>query len=113
MAGLETSIEDNRESIATEIKELKNCHDEFKNAINEVQNKMEKTTEWIAEAKGRIGALEDKIMEKVEAEKKRGKKIQDHEGRIRKFSDLNKQNTIHILEISEEGEREKRAEGVH
>ena len=31
----------------------------------------------------RIGELEDKVMEKEEAEKKRDKKIQDYEGRIR------------------------------
>ena len=41
IAGLEESIEDSRESIATEIKGLKNSHEELKNAINEVQNKME------------------------------------------------------------------------
>ena len=40
-AGLEKSIEDSRESIATEIKGLKNSHDKLKNALNEVQSKME------------------------------------------------------------------------
>ena len=38
MAGLEKSIEDSRESIAAETKELKNSHDELKNVVNEVQN---------------------------------------------------------------------------
>ena len=38
IAGLEKSVEDSRESIATEIKGLKNSHDELKNAINEVEN---------------------------------------------------------------------------
>ena len=41
-----------------------------KNAINELQNKMETTTAWIEEAEERIGELEDKNMEKEEAEKK-------------------------------------------
>ena len=36
--GLEKSIEDSRESIAAETKELKNSHDELKNVVNEVQN---------------------------------------------------------------------------
>ena len=44
IAGLEKSIEDSRESIATEIKGLRNSHEELKNAINKVQNKMEATT---------------------------------------------------------------------
>ena len=33
---LEKSIEDSRESIATEIKKLRNSHEELKNAVNEV-----------------------------------------------------------------------------
>ena len=74
IAGLENSIEDSRESIATEIKGLRNSQEELKNAINELQNKMEMTTARIEEAEERIGELEDKIMEKEEAEKKRDKK---------------------------------------
>ena len=53
--GLENSIEDSRESIATEIKGLRNSQEELKNAINEVQNKMEATTARIQEAEERIG----------------------------------------------------------
>ena len=39
-----------------------------------MQNKIEVTTAWIKEAEERIRELEDKIMEKEEAEKKRDKK---------------------------------------
>ena len=46
----EKSIQDSRESIATEIKGLRNSHEELKNAINEVQNKMEATTAQTEEA---------------------------------------------------------------
>ena len=70
IAGFEKSIEDSRDSIATEIKGLRNSQEELKNAINEVQNKMEVTTAQIEETEDRIGELEDKIMEKEEAEKK-------------------------------------------
>ena len=73
IAGLENSIEDSRESIAIEIKGLRNSQEELKNAINELQNKMETITARIEEAEERIGELEDKIMEK-EAEEKRDKK---------------------------------------
>ena len=73
IAGLENSIQDSRESLATEIKGLRNSQ-ELKNAINELQNKMETTTAQIEAAEERIGELEDKIMEKEEAEKKRDKK---------------------------------------
>ena len=71
IAGLETSIEDSRESTATEIKGLRNSHEELKNAVNEVQNKVEAAIAQIEEAEERIGELEGKIMKKEEAEKKR------------------------------------------
>ncbi|VFV22909.1 Hypothetical predicted protein, partial [Lynx pardinus] len=69
----EKSIEDSRESIATEIKGLRNRHKELKNAINEVQNKMEAAIAWIEEAEERMGELDGKIMKKEEAEIKRDK----------------------------------------
>ena len=37
-SGLEKSIEDSTESVATEIKGLRNSHEELKNAKNEVKN---------------------------------------------------------------------------
>ena len=75
ITGLEKSIEDRRESIAAEIKGLRNSREELNDAINEVQNKMEAPIARTEEAEERIGDLEDKIMEKEEAEKKRDKKI--------------------------------------
>ena len=83
IAGLENSIKDSRESLATEIKGLRNSHEELKTALNEMQNKMETSTARIEEAEERIGELEDKIMEKEEAEKKRDKKTQEYEEKIR------------------------------
>ena len=74
IAGLENSIEDSRESIATEIKGLRNSREKLKNAINEVQNKMEAAIARIEEAEEGIGESEDKIMGKQKAEKKGDKK---------------------------------------
>ena len=42
IAGHENSIQNSRESIATEIKGPRNSQEELQNAINELQNKMEK-----------------------------------------------------------------------
>ena len=70
IAGLENSIKDSRESLATEIKGLRNSQEELKNAINELQNKMETTTARIEEAEERIGELEDKITEKKKLRKR-------------------------------------------
>ena len=75
-----------------------------------MQNKMETTTAQTEEAEERIGELEDKIMEKEEAEKKRDKKIQEYEGKIRELSDTLKRNNIRIIGIPGEKERGKGAE---
>ncbi|KAF0877292.1 LORF1 protein, partial [Crocuta crocuta] len=109
--GLEKGMEDIREAIATKTMELKNS-DEFKNTINEVHNKMEASNAWIEEAERRIGELEDTIIEKEEAERKRYKLIQEHKRRVRELSDTIKRNNICIIGIPEEEEREKGAEGV-
>ena len=55
ISGVEKSIEDSRESIATEIKGLRNSREKLKNAINEVQNKMEAAIARIEEAEEKIG----------------------------------------------------------
>ncbi|KAF0871378.1 LORF1 protein, partial [Crocuta crocuta] len=116
IAGLEKSMEDIRETIATNTKELKSSCDEFKNAINEMHNKMEAWNSRIEEAqrriKRRISDLEDTIIEKEETEKKRDKLIQKHERRVRELSDMVKCNNIHIIGIPEEEEKGKGAEGV-
>ena len=43
---------------------------------------MEATTAWIEEAEERIGELEDKMMEKEEAEKKRDKTSRSMRGEL-------------------------------
>ena len=73
---------------------------------------MEVATGRTEEAEERISELEDKIMEKGEAEKKIKNKIQEYKGRIRELGDAIKCNNIHIIGIPEEEEREKGAEGV-
>ena len=70
IAGLKKSIEDSRQSIAAEMKEPKNSHDELKNAIKEAQNKLEVVTARIEEAEGKISEIEHKIMEKMKLRKK-------------------------------------------
>ncbi|KAF0877630.1 LITD1 protein, partial [Crocuta crocuta] len=112
IAGLEKGMEDIRKTIATKTMELKNSCDELQNAINEMQNKTEASNAWIEEAKRRISDLEDTIIEKEVAEKKRDKLTQEHERRVRELSNTIKQNNIRIIGIPEEEERGKGTEGV-
>ena len=70
IAGLEKSIEDDREYTAAEIKDLRNSHDELGNVVNEMQNKLDIVRARTEEAGERISEIEDKIREKEEAEKR-------------------------------------------
>ena len=59
------------------------------------------------EAEEIISEIQVKIMENDEAEKKRGKKLLNHEGRIRNLSDSMKQN-IHITGGPKEERKRKK-----
>ncbi|KAF0873809.1 LORF1 protein, partial [Crocuta crocuta] len=111
ITGLEKGMEDIREAIATKAMELKDSCDKLKNAINKVHNKMEASNAQSEEAE-RIGDLEDTIIEKEEAKRKRDKLIQEHRRRVPELSDIIKWNNIHIIGIPEEEERGTSAEGV-
>ena len=76
-----------------------------------MQTQLFAMTERIDKAEERISDIEDKVMENNEAEKKRERKILDHEGRLKELSDSTKYN-IHILGVSEEEERVKRTESL-
>ena len=79
LVGLEKSIEDTRESLTAEIKELKSSLAEIKNAVAEMQSqvedikiRMDESQEWITNIKIKLW----KIMKL----KRRGKrKVMDHE----------------------------------
>ena len=64
------------------------------------------------EAEQQISDIEDKLMEKNEAEKKRDTKVKEHDLRIREISDSLKRNNITIIGVPEEEERERGVEGL-
>jgi len=64
------------------------------------------------EAEEQISDIEDKIMEKNEAENEREGKILDHEGRLRELSYSIKHNNILFIGVPEEEERGKGREGL-
>ena len=76
-----------------------------------MQNRWDIMTMRSEEAEERIGDTEDKIMENNEAEKKRERKLLDHEGRLRKLSNSIKRTHILITGVPEE-EWEKGVEGL-
>lgn len=76
---LEKSIKDPRESLSAEIK---SNQAKIKNALNEMQSKMDALTLRANDAEERVSDIEDKMVEKEEAEEKREKQFMDHEGRL-------------------------------
>ena len=111
IAGLEKSKKDSKESIAAEIKGLRNTYDDLRNVANEMQNKWDAVTARMEEAEERIGEIEDKIIENNEAEKRK-RKLLDHQGRIRELCDSLKWSNICIIGAPEEKEWKKGAEGL-
>ena len=108
LAGVEKRLE----SFSAEIKEVKTSQDEIiiikKNAVTELQSRMDSTPVRMDEAERRISNREDKLMANNEAEKKRETKAKEHNLRIREISDSLKRNNIRIIGVPEDGEREKK-----
>ncbi|KAF0872048.1 LORF1 protein, partial [Crocuta crocuta] len=112
IVGLEKSMEEIRETMATNNMELKNSYGELKYGINEIHNKLEAFNARFEEAERRISDLEDNIIETEETEKKRDKLIQEHERRVREISYTIKWNNVRIIGIPEEEDRRKGTEIV-
>ena len=90
---MQKSIEDTRETLATEIKDLKTTQAEITSAIAEMQNRLDGITTRMEEAEEWIGNIENKIMGNNKAKKKE-RKLLDHEYRLRELSDYTKYNNI-------------------
>ena len=57
-----------------------------------------------------MSEIEDKLMERKEAEGKREKQLKAHEERIRKINDRLRRKNICLIGIPEEAERERERE---
>ena len=93
---------------SAEIKDLKTSQAEIKNAVTEIQNRLDITTTGTEEAEERIGDIEGKITENKL--KRRVKEKLGYEGRVRELSDSIKWNNIRVIGIPEAEEQERGAE---
>ena len=57
-----------------------------------MQSKLDALTPRVSEAEERVSDIEDKLMERKEAEGKREKQLMDHEGRLQEISNTIMQN---------------------
>ena len=103
LTGSEKRVKDINETLTTEIKELKK-ESEMKSAINTLDAMNNRL-----EAEGQISDLEDRVMESNETEQKR-ERIMQNKNRLRDLSGSIRHNSIHIMRVPEEEEREEGAE---
>ena len=61
----------------------------------------------LGDTEEQISQLEDRVMEIIEAEQKKEKRIKRNEDNLRDFWDNIKCTNIHIIRVPEGGEREK------
>ena len=92
------------------MKELKSSQAKIKNGKTKMQTQMKAIKMRMDEAEEQSN-IEGKIMENNEDEK-RDRKVMDHKGILREFSNLVKCDKIHTEGIPEHEEREKVAEGL-
>ena len=71
LACIEKNIEDTRESLWVEIKEIKSSQAEIKNAITVMQSRLDAMMVRLDKAEQRMSDIEEKNMENNEAETKR------------------------------------------
>ena len=83
----------------------------MKNAITEIQNRLNAMNTRIEEAEEQISDTGDKIMKYNEAEQKRERRTMEHKTRYGELNDSMKRSNIHVIGVPEE-EREKGAENV-
>ena len=82
------------------------------NAINEIKNTLEATNSKITEEEDKISALEDRMVEINESERKKEKRIKRNEDNIRDLWDNVKCSNIRIVGVPEEEDKKKDHEKI-
>ena len=75
------------------------------NAINEIKNTLEGTNSRIMEAEDGISEVDDRMVEKNEAESKKEKRIKRNEDNLRDLWDNAKHPNIQIIGVPEEDKK--------
>ena len=78
----------------------------MQNTITEIKNSLEAANRRIQEAKEWISEVEDRLVEIMDAEQKREKRLKTNEESLREWWDNIKRSNIHIIEVPEGEERE-------
>jgi len=84
----------------------------MQNTITEIKNSLEAANSRIQEAEERISKVEERLVEIMDAEQKREKRLKTNEESLRELWDNVKHNNIRIIGVPEGEEREKGTEKI-
>ena len=84
----------------------------MQNTITEIKNSLEAANSRIQEAEEQISKVEDRLVEIMDAEQKREKRLKTNEESLRELWDNVKCNNIRIIRVPEGEEREKETERI-
>ena len=84
----------------------------MQNTITEIKNSLEATNSRIQEAEEQISKVEDRLVEIIDAEHRREKRLKTNEESLRELWDNVKHTNICIIGVPEGEEREKETEKI-
>ena len=79
----------------------------MQNTITETKNSLEAANSRIQEAEEWISEVEDRLVEIMDVEQKREKRLKTNEESLRELWDNVKRTNIHIIGVPEEGARRR------
>ena len=113
MCRLEKNINENiNENIESLRAEMRANLAEIKNAMNQMQSKLDALTARVNEAEERISELEDGMVEEKVKTETWLKKIQSQECRLWEITDSMKRSNVRIIGIPKEVEKERGLEEI-
>ena len=95
-----------------DLEETKKSQSIMNNAINEIKITLEGTNSRITEAEDRISEVEDRMLEIIATERKKEKRINRNEDKLRDLWDNVKHPNIRIIGVPEEENKQKDHEKI-
>ena len=104
---LEAKMENLQETLSKEIQDRKLKQEEMQNTITEIKNSLGAANSRIQEAEEWISEVEDRLVEIMDVEQKREKRLKRNEDSLRELWDNVKCTNIRIIGVPEGEERKK------
>ena len=109
---LEAKMDNLQETLSKEIQDIKLKQEEMQNTFTEIKNSLDATNSRIQEAEEQISKVEDRLVEIMDVEQKREKRLKANKESLRELWDNVKCTSICITEVPEGEEREKGTEKI-